>query len=152
MENITLQADAIIGGRYYPAGTEIMAGPEAVAAGIGRAARQNIRATITAKVGDTPSLLGTQADVLGLVLVHLLADIIAISDDPGNDGQRKRLEIMQGLAGDADIKALAETALARITSGEAILTASLKGLESVIDETLTRSTATAKVLIAALEG
>jgi ribosomal 50S subunit-associated protein YjgA (DUF615 family) len=111
--------------------------------------RQVVRNEIEQVVGDTPSLVGTLADVVGIVLMHTLADVIATSENPSNEGQRRRLEIMQTLAGDADIAALAQAALAKVTSGEAVLTASLKGLEGVIDETLTRSTETAQVLIAA---
>lgn len=149
MQTTTLQASAIIGGKRYPAGADVMATPEAIEAGIKRAAKADIRAQIEARAGDALSLLGTQSDVLGIVLMHTLADVIATSENPGNEAQRRRLEIMQGLAPGADLAALAQAALAKITSGEAILTASLKGLEGVIDETLTRSTETAQVLIQA---
>ena len=152
MQTTTLQADAIIGGKRYPAGEDVTATPEAIALGIQRAAKADIRAQIEARAGDALSLLGTQADVLGIVLMHTLADVIATSENPGNEAQRRRLEIMQALAGEADLGALAQAALAKVTSGEAILTASLKGLEGVIDETLARSTETAQVLIAAQQG
>lgn len=112
--------------------------------------RQIVRNEIERKVGDTPSLVGTLADAMGIVLVHALADVVAIAESPGNEGQRRRLEIMQQIAGGADIAALATAALGRIASGEIALTASVKGLEGVIDDTLTRSTQTAQVLIAAL--
>ncbi|ATF00792.1 hypothetical protein PhaeoP75_01133 [Phaeobacter gallaeciensis] len=149
MQTTKLQADAIIGGKRYPAGVGVTAKPEAIALGIKRAAKADIRAQIEARAGDALSILGTQADVLGIVLMHTLADVIATTENPGNEGQRRRLEIMQALAGEADLGALAQAALAKVTSGEAILTASLKGLEGVIDETLARSTETAQVLIQA---
>jgi len=151
MQTTNLQADAIIGSKRYPTGADVTATPEAIAAGIDRAAKADIRAQIEARAGDTLSLLGTQADVLGIVLMHTLADVIATSENPSNEGQRRRLEIMQTLAGDADIAALAQAALAKVTSGEVVLTASLKGLEGVIDETFARSTETAQVLIQALD-
>jgi hypothetical protein len=76
----------------------------------------------------------------------VVADVIAISENPGNEGQRRRLEIMQALAGDDDIVALAKDALARISSGDAVLTSSVKGLPAVLDEVLGRATETAAVL------
>jgi hypothetical protein len=152
MQTTTLQADAIIGGKSDPAGADVMATSEAIEAGIARAAKADIRAQIEARAGDALSLLGTQADVLGIVLMHTLADVIATSENPGNEAQRRRLEIMQGLAGDADLGAVAQAALAKVTSGAALLTVSLKGLEGVIDEALAHSTETAQVLIAAQKG
>ena len=149
MQTTTLQAAAIIGGKRYPAGHAVTATPKAIETGIKRAARADLRAQITAHVGDTQSLLGTHADVLGLLFVHMLADVIAITENVGNAAQRRRLEIMKDIAGDVDVAALAQDALARITNSEAVLTAQVKGLQSVVDEALTRSTQTAKVLSAA---
>jgi hypothetical protein len=53
---------------------------------------------------------------------------------------------MNLLAGDADIAALAGDALKQIKDGDAVLTPSLKGLEKVILESLTRVTAVAGIL------
>lgn len=111
--------------------------------------RQVVRNEIEQAVGDTPSLVGTLADAMGIVLIHALADVVSISTNPGNDAQRERLEIMNSFAGGADIAAIAQDALAKIASGEVVLTASLKGLEGVVNDTLTRSTETAQVLAAA---
>ncbi|WP_282093025.1 hypothetical protein [Epibacterium ulvae] len=146
MEKITLQAPAIIGPKRYPAGSEITATPEAVERGIARAFKADLRSKIQNKAGDALSLLGSLSDIADLFLMHTIADVIAISEHSENDAQRRRLEIMQSLAGDHDVVALAQSTLARIQSGEVMLTADLKGLTSVLDEVLDRSTETAKVL------
>ncbi|MFV1530522.1 MULTISPECIES: hypothetical protein [unclassified Phaeobacter] len=148
MQTTTLQAAAIIGGKTYPAGTDVTATPEAIERGIQRAAKASIRKQIEAKAGDALSLLGTLSDVAGVGLAFLLADVAASSENPGDATAARRLEILQGLAGDDDIVALAQTALARLNSGEAKLTASVKGLPAVLDEVLGRSTETANVLAA----
>jgi|GEM_PF-1481551 len=146
MQTTTLQAVAIIGGKTYPAGTDVTATPEAIAAGIAAAAKLKMRREIETKAGDALSLLGSLSDIADLFLMHTIADVIAISEHPENDAQRRRLEIMQSLAGDHDVVALAQSTLARIQSGEVMLTADLKGLTSVLDEVLDRSTQTAEVL------
>ncbi|MFV1598673.1 MULTISPECIES: hypothetical protein [unclassified Phaeobacter] len=149
MQTTTLQAAAIIGGKTYPEGAEVTATTQAITAGIAAAAKAGIRKQIEAKAGDALSLLGTLSDVSGVFLVHTLADVIAISEHPGNEAQRRRLEIMQSLAGDQDIEAIARTAFDRLTNGEAVLTSSVKSLPAVLDEVLGRATETAKVLMAA---
>ncbi|NKX42525.1 hypothetical protein HGG71_13805 [Rhodobacteraceae bacterium R_SAG2] len=146
MQSKILQAPAIIGGQYYPAGTSLTATDEAIVRGIARAAKVSLRKQIEDRAGDALSLLGTLSDVSGVMLAHVVADVIAISENPGNEGQRRRLEIMQALAGDDDIVALAKDALARISSGDAVLTSSVKGLPAVLDEVLGRATETAAVL------
>ncbi|KII14120.1 MULTISPECIES: hypothetical protein [Phaeobacter] len=151
MQTTTLQAAAIIGGKPYPAGTNVTATPEAIEKGIQRAVKATIRQQIEARAGDALSLLGTLSDISGVLLAHVVADVVAISENPGNEAQRRRLDIMQALAGDDDVEALAKDALARLTSGDAVLTSSIKGLPAVLDEVLGRATETAKVLTAALE-
>lgn len=109
--------------------------------------RAKLRAVIGKTVGDTPSILGTVSDAAGLLTAIALSDIAALSStDSFAAYKAKKIATLGALAGDVDIAALAEAALARIQSGEMILTASIKGLPTVLDETLTRSTKVAKIL------
>lgn len=110
-------------------------------------ARATVRAKIDKKVGDTASLVGTVADGAGLLIAIALADVVALSSNTTFAAYRTaKLDTLKALAGDADIAVLASAALAQIQSGDMVLTASLKGLESVINESLTRSTAVAAIL------
>lgn len=75
------------------------------------------------------------------------ADIVALENNTTFANYRTaKLAAYAALAGDADIAGLANAALANIQNGDAKLTASLKGIENVINETLARSTAVATIL------
>lgn len=106
-----------------------------------------IRSVIAQNVGDTASLVGTVSDTTGLLIAIALADVVALSSNTSFADYRKaKLDTLKLLAGDADIAALAGSALTQIKDGDAVLTASLKGLDNVITESLTRSTAVAIIL------
>jgi len=109
--------------------------------------RAALRHTIEQKIADTPSLLGTLSDAMGIVMVHAIADIVAASEHSDNAAQRRRLEIMQAIAGDTDIVALAQDTLTKLQAKEYQLTAEAKGLGSVVEETFARSTQTAMLLM-----
>lgn len=107
-----------------------------------------IREVIAENVGDTESLLGTVADASGVLVAVALSDIVALSTATDFAKYKKaRLDALKELSGDADIVAIAGEALGKIKSGEVILTASLKGLEETIAETLERSTGVVQVMI-----
>ena len=112
--------------------------------------RQQVRGKIKKDVGDTESLLGTIADGQSILVAVALSDIVALSTATDFAKYKKaRLDVLSALSGDADLVKIAGDALAKIQSGEAILTGSVKGLEATIAETLTRSTGVANALIAA---
>lgn len=114
--------------------------------------RQKVRDKIAADVGDPQSLLGTVSDASGVLVAMAFADIVALENNTTFANYRTaKLAAYASLAGDADITALATAALANIQSGDAKLTASLKGIENVITETLARSTAVAAILSQASE-
>lgn len=106
-----------------------------------------LRQQIAKDVADTESLLGTVSDATGLLIAIALADVVAMSSNTSFADYRKaKLDTLKLLSGDADIATLAGSALTQIKDGDAVLTASLKGLDNVIDESLTRSTAVATIL------
>lgn len=114
--------------------------------------RNTLRSTIGKEVGDAESLLGTVSDAVGLLTVIALADIAALG--ASNDFasyKKKKLDTLKALAGDVDLAALAGAALGKVQSGDVILTASLKGLPAVLDETLSRSTAVSTILARAMQ-
>ena len=115
--------------------------------------RETVRVQIADQTGDDKTILGIQADMIGILLAYVLADITSLGDHASNEAQRTRLAIMQALAGaDVDIVALAKSTLAKIQNGDVILTAALKGLPSVIEDALINSTKVANILIAAQKG
>lgn len=112
-----------------------------------------IREVIAENVGDTASLLGTVADASGVLVAVALSDIVALSTATDFEKYKKaRLDALKALSGDADILAIAGEALGKIKSGDAVLTASLKGLEATIAETLERSTGVVNAMVAASGG
>ena len=111
------------------------------------AKKSAIRQHIGKNVADTQSLLGTVSDASGVLVAMAFADIVALENNTTFANYRTaKLAAYAALAGDADIVALATAALASIQNGDAKLTASLKGIENVITETLARSTAVATIL------
>lgn len=126
--------------------------PEEVAAAQAEAMRSMLRQQIDRKVGDGPSLLGTQADVMGLLVAGQMARVVALADHASNEAQRQELAMLQALAGEADLVQLCRDGLAAIQAGDVILTASVKGVDNVFAEALARSTATATILAAASSG
>lgn len=112
--------------------------------------RLQVRGQIKQEVGDTATLLGTVADGQSILVAVALSDIVALSTATDFAKYKKaRLDVLSALSGEADLVKIASDALAKIQSGEAILTGSVKGLEATIAETLTRSTGVANALIAA---
>lgn len=150
-------------GRYSgPRGT-MLTRDEAVAAGVDLAdldaadaaaiknsERLERRARIAREVGDPESILGTQADIIGLLVAISLAQIAALKDVATRDNVQKsmiaRIEAIVGT--DVDIFALADNALEHIASGEIVLTAAVKGVENVLSEAFERSTKAAAILSA----
>lgn len=126
--------------------------PEEMAAYSAAMKREETRRAITSNVGDTPSLLGTISDGAGILVALAFADIVALNDNTTFAAYRTaKLDAYTALANGADIAALATSALAKIQNGDAKLTASVKGLEAVINETLARSTAVAEILTPPVE-
>lgn len=115
------------------------------------AARTAMRARIAEGVGDTPSILGTVADVMGLLVAGQMARTVALADHASNEAQRQELAMLQALAGDADLVQLCRDGLAAIQAGDVVLTAAVKGVENVFAEALARSTATAALLAPAAQ-
>jgi hypothetical protein len=105
-------------------------------------ARDVIRAEITDKAGDLPSLLGTTSDAaaLGLIAVLQLVILIAENGTP---------EMKTALAASAFPMpvAKAKAFLADIKAGKIKVPALLKGTDAVYAEVAKRSTATANVLM-----
>lgn len=114
--------------------------------------RDLLRLRIEQDVGDEKSLLGTQADVMGLLVAGQMARVVALADHASNEAQRQELAALQELAGDADLVQLCRDGLAAIKAGNVVLTASIKGVDNVFAEAFTRSTATAAILVAATGG
>lgn len=148
MQDITLTADAVIANRTFREGMTVTATAEAVERGYREAARLKVRNRITAAAGDTASIVGTQADVVGIILVAVLADIVSLGEHAGNEAQRERLRMMEEVLGD-DVATEAAKALQSIARGDATLTATAtaKGVGAVLDEALERSTKTAAILV-----
>lgn len=110
--------------------------------------RLAVRDAIKLAVGDTASLLGTVADGQSILVAVALSDIVALSTATDFAKYKKaRLDALKALSGDAALLTIAGEALAKIQSGDVILTASLKGLEATISETLERSTGVANAII-----
>lgn len=117
--------------------------------------RRKIRSNIASNVGDVESILGTVADASGVLIALSLARISALASAKSADlsaAEKAELAAIKGLAGDADLAALSASALGKLQSGEAVLTATLKGLDGVIQETLARSTGVATILQSAAAG
>lgn len=114
--------------------------------------REAVRQVIDKTVGDEKSLLGTQADVIGLLVAGQMARVVALADHASNEAQRQELAALQELAGDADLVQVCRDGLAAIKAGNVVLTASIKGVDNVFAEAFTRSTATATILVAAAGG
>lgn len=108
--------------------------------------RLRVRADIEANVGDEKSLIGTQADVMGLLVAGQMARVVALADHANNAAQRQELAVLQSLAGDADLVQLCRDGLAAIQGGDVVLTAAVKGVGKVFSEAFARSTATAAIL------
>ena len=121
----------------------------------GLAQRDKVRATIAANVGDAESILGTVADASGVLVALSLARISALAVTKAADlsvAEKAELATVQALAGDIDLAAVAADALAKLNSGDAVLTASVKGLDAVIAESLGRSTAVSNIMSQSSEG
>ena len=116
------------------------------------AAKSAVRQKITENAGDDKSLIGTQADVLGLLVAGQMARIVALADHASNEAQRQELAALQELAGGADLVQLCRDGLAAIKAGNVVLPASIKGVDNVFSEAFARSTATAAILVAAVGG
>ena len=111
------------------------------------AARTKLRGKIAEEVGDTQTILGTVSDASGILVAMAFADIVALSSNTTFAAYKTaKMDAYAALAGGADITTLAADALAKIQAGDVKLTASLKGLENVIADTLTRSTGVATIL------
>lgn len=115
----------------------------------------NLRSQIAENVADTESLLGTVADASGVLVALSLARISALASVKASDlsvAEKAELATVQALAGDIDLAAVAADALAKLNSGDAVLTASVKGLDAVIGESLERSTAVSNIMVQSSEG
>ena len=115
----------------------------------------NIRSSIAKQVGDTPKILGITADATSIVVFGMLNRIHALSNTKIADlskAEKAELDGVRAMMGDVDLKALTGNALAKIQSGEVVLTASIKGVGVVLDEVLSASTAVSGVLQTAAQG
>ena len=92
--------------------------------------RADVRDQIEREVGDDKTLIGILSDNVQLLTVFMLATIAsnAGSTDPA---QEEMNGILQALAGEDDIVALAQNALDQIITGEIVLTAAAKGVANV---------------------
>ena len=116
--------------------------------------KDNIRAEIAKKTNrDTLSFLGVQADVAGLLVAIQLADMVAIDvaskvdkADKADTFINTKMAILQSLSPNTNLTEIAAGFLEKIKSGEVVLTASLKGLENVVEEALSDSTIVSKIL------
>lgn len=124
---------------------------EAVAAAqAARDVRKALRREIDAVVGDLPSLIGTQADVVGMLVYGQMVRVVTLADHASNEQQRQELAMLEALAGEeVDLVALCRDALGKIERREVVLTAAVKGVAAVFAEALTRSTQTAALLMQA---
>lgn len=111
-------------------------------------ATEKIRTVIASNVGDTSSIVGVLADVTSALIAINLADMVALSGaSTFAEYKATKVATIKALSGNADIDAIASEALNKIKSGDVVLTASLKGIENVINDSLSSSTAVAKILI-----
>ncbi|SEQ60010.1 hypothetical protein SAMN05428995_105257 [Loktanella sp. DSM 29012] len=132
----------------YPEAAIAQAEAQAAAA----AARAAIRATIDRTVGDTPSIVGTLADVSGILTAGQMVRVVALADHASTAAEQAELDMLKALAGYADLVQICRDGLAALQGGQALLTASAKGIDTVFAEAMTRSTATAAILAARKEG
>lgn len=123
---------------------------EQVAGLAAQSARAGVRSIISKNVGDTASLLGTVSDATGILVAMALADVVALHGSTTFAQYKAAKEgVFTALAGEADIAEIASQALAKIQSGDVVLTAHVKGLENVITESLTRSNDVSTILVEA---
>jgi len=113
--------------------------------------KENVRAEIAKKTNrDTLSFVGSQADLVGLLTAIQFVDTFALKNsDSFDDFKKNKMDILQSLSPDTDLVEIATTNLDKIKGGEAILTASVKGVENVVAEALGDSTIVAKILASA---
>lgn len=115
--------------------------------------RSVLRSKIRDAVGDPESLIGTLADFSGFLLVHLLADVIATSEAAvaGDTNAQRKMGLIDQLAQGHDVAAMASTLHASLVSGDSKIPANVKGFQAVVEEVMTRATATADILSSAQE-
>lgn len=113
--------------------------------------KQRLRSDVDGVLGDAPSREGKMKDVLDIAAVHLLVEIVVCGENPSNDADRQRFQMLQELAGDAYILAYAKDRLAKIKAGEILLSAPAKpgGVAGALDEAFDASTAFVQILMAA---
>lgn len=106
-----------------------------------------LRGLIRKQVGDRDSILGTVSDASGILSAMAFADIVATANSSNFDEYKQaKIAAYKKLAGDKDVVALATAALTKLENGDAKLTATLKGLEAVIEDVFARSTGVADIL------
>jgi len=116
--------------------------------------KENLRTEIAkATQRDTMSFLGVQADIAGLLVAVQLADMVALDAaskaekaDKADTFIDTKKAILQSLSPNTNLTEIAAGFLEKIKSGEVVLTASLKGLENVVEEALVDSTIVSKIL------
>ncbi|GLQ20511.1 hypothetical protein ACFFUB_00505 [Algimonas porphyrae] len=119
----------------------------------GLLARNAVRATIAAQVGDRDSILGTTADATQINAAILLAFLSAMADNTTISAIRTQFlasvdDMFPTPDGETGLTSLAKGFVTAIEAGDIQLTANVKTPGTVLDEIATRSTGVATILAA----
>ena len=110
-----------------------------------RAARLGgIRERVNREIGDSETRMGRLATLASILLPIALVDVALLDAEDPKDAAK--LQLLEGLAGGADIRAKAAELLDQIQSGELVLTAAAYDLGAVLTEILEDSTKAAAIL------
>ena len=110
-----------------------------------------IRSGVVRDIGDVQSQQGKSADLLNLLLGKALVDIIVSGEHPSNEADRLRFSLLQELAGEEDILALAKELMCKIKSRDYLLTpvAKPRGIRGVLEDALDASTKFVRIMLVA---
>ena len=124
--------------------------PEQVAKAEAEAAQSMVRQTINNQAGDSLSMLGTTADAAAISMLGIAALTVSIAG-AGNytDFKKAFLGALGKLDDKQDMVTISAAFLQRIENGDVIIPAMAKGIDKVIADIETRSTAVSMALIAA---
>ena len=115
-----------------------------------REIKDRIRSNIAQQAGDTPSLLGTTSDAAAIATLGIAALTVTLASSSNYSKFKTAfLGKLEKLAGEQDMVAISTAFLQRIEDGDVIIPAMAKGIDKVLVDIETRSTAVSMALIAA---
>ena len=114
--------------------------------------RSALRQSIEQKGGDTLSMLGTTADAAAIGTLGIAALTVAVAGASNyTEFKTAYLAAIGQLGGDNDLVEISGEFLAKIEAGEVMIPAMVKGMNTVVGEIETRSTAVAQALVGAAD-